>query len=202
MLQLYGTARSRANRCLWMLEEMGRPYELLEKSAHPDDLRMAEYLRLNPNARMPTLVDGDLVVWESLAINLYQAQEYEGPMHAGSPEVLAPAIQWSIWTVLELEALARDLLDHRELLIELAREASLAERDELLLQKPLGVLNGDLAGREYLLGDDFTVADLNVSAGLAWAKRAQMDFSFVPEVERWLDTCLARTAYLRVRDMA
>ena len=74
MLQLYGTPRSRANRCLWMLEEMGQPYELVEKSAHPDDLQTAEYLRLNPNARIPTLVDGDLVVWESLAINLYLAQ--------------------------------------------------------------------------------------------------------------------------------
>ena len=96
MLQIYGTPRSRANRCLWMLEEMGQPYELVEKSAHPDDLQTAEYLRLNPNARIPTLVDGDLVVWESLAINLYLAQKYEGPMDAGSPEVQALATQWSI----------------------------------------------------------------------------------------------------------
>ncbi len=77
-MQIYGTLSSRANRCLWMLEEMGPPYELVEKSAHPDDLRTAEYLRLNPTARIPTLVDGDLVVWESLAINLYLAQKYEG----------------------------------------------------------------------------------------------------------------------------
>ena len=62
MLQIYGTLKSRATRCLWMLEEVGQPYELVEKSAHPDDTRTAEYLRLNPNARIPTLVDGDLVV--------------------------------------------------------------------------------------------------------------------------------------------
>ena len=48
MLRIYGTASSRANRCLWMLEEMGQPYELVEKSSHPDDPRTAEYLRLNP----------------------------------------------------------------------------------------------------------------------------------------------------------
>ena len=200
-MQLYGVTMSRANRCLWMLEEIGQPYELVEKTAHPDDLRTAEYLRLNPNARMPTLVDGDLVVWESLAINLYLAHKYDGPIHTDSPDVLAQATQWSIWAVLELEALARDLLDHRELLIERAREASLAERDELLLQRPLGVLNGVLAGRECLLGDDFTVADLNVAAVLAWAKRARMDFSSVPEVDRWLEVCFARPAYVRVRDM-
>src|ERR1700756_1362115 len=80
MLQLYGNPRSRAMRCLWMLEEMGRPYQLMEKSTRADDLHSAEYLRLNPNARIPTLVDGDLVLWESMAINLYLAQKYEGPM--------------------------------------------------------------------------------------------------------------------------
>ncbi len=202
MLQLYGIPRSRANRCLWMLEEMGQPYELVEKSAHPDDLQTAEYLRLNPNGRIPTLVDGDLVVWESLAINLYLAQKYAGPMHAGSPQVQAQATQWSIWATLELETLAMDLLHHRVLLAELAREASHAERDELLLQKPLGVLNGALVGREYLLGNDFTVADLNVAAILRWARMAGLDFSSVPEVERWLDVCFARPAYGRMRDMA
>ena len=52
-------------RCLWMLLEMGKPYQLIEKSTRADDLQDSEYLRLNPNARIPTLVDGDLVLWES-----------------------------------------------------------------------------------------------------------------------------------------
>ncbi len=92
-------------------------------------------------------------------------------------------------------------MGHRDLLPEFAREASHAERDELLLQKPLGVLNGALVGREYLLGNDFTVADLNVAAILRWAKIAGLDFSSVPEVERWLDVCLARPACGRMSDM-
>ena len=53
MLQLYGNPRSRAMRCLWMLEEMGEPYQLIEKSTRADELQSAEYLRLNPNARIP-----------------------------------------------------------------------------------------------------------------------------------------------------
>ena len=84
-LQLYGNARSRAMRCLWMLEEMGEPYQLIEKSTRPDELQSAEYVRLNPNARIPTLVDGDFVLWESMAINLYLAQKYAGPMHCADP---------------------------------------------------------------------------------------------------------------------
>ncbi len=64
------------------------------------------------------------------------------------------------------------------------------------------MLNGALVGREYLLGSDFTVADLDVAAILRWAKIAGLDFSSVPEVERWLDVCLARPAYGRMSDMA
>ena len=200
MLQIYGNPRSRAMRCLWMLEEMGEPYQLIEKSTRTDELQSAEYLRLNPNARIPTLVDGDLVLWESMAINLYLAQKYEGPMHSVDPTVLGLAAQWSFWAMLELEGLLLELLNHRAVLPEFARDPSYAERDELLLRKPLGVLNNSLRGRDHLAGGNFTVADLNVASILAWGRMARLDLSAHPDVARWLDSCLTRPAYGRVRD--
>ena len=200
MLQIYGNPRSRAMRCLWMLEEMGEPYQLIEKSIRTDELQSAEYLRLNPNARIPTLVDGDLVLWESMAINLYLSQKYEGPMHSVGPSVLGLAAQWSFWAMLELEGLLLDLLNHRAVLPEFARDPSYAERDELLLRRPLGVLNNSLRGRDHLAGGNFTVADLNVASILAWGKMARLDLSAHPDVARWLDSCLTRPAYGRVRD--
>src|SRR5215471_17547400 len=202
MLQLYGNPKSRAMRCLWMLEEMGKPYQLIEKSTRIDDLQSAEYRRLNPNARIPTLVDDDLVLWESMAINLYLAQKYEGPTHCAGPEVLGLAAQWSFWAMLEMEALLLDLLQHRVVLPEFARDASYAERDELLLKKPLGVLNDALTGRGYLAGNSFTVADLNVASILAWGKMGRLNLSDHAAVARWFDGCLARPAYGRVRDRA
>ena len=202
MLQLYGNPRSRAMRCLWMLEEVGKPYQLVEKTTRADDLQTAEYLRLNPNARIPTLVDGDLVLWELMAINLYLAQKYDGPMHCAGPEVLGLAAQWSFWAVLEVEHLLLNFLEHRTLLAEFARDPSATERNELLLKKPLGVLNDALAARGYLAGHSFTVADLNVAGILMWGKMARMDLSAYPELTRWLDACLARPAYARVRDQA
>ena len=200
MLQLYGNPRSRATRCLWMLEEIGEPYQLIEKSTRADDLQNTEYLRLNPNARIPTLVDGNVVLWESMAINLYLAQKYQGPMHCAGPEVLGLAAQWSFWAVLEMEALLLDLLEHRALLSEFARDPSAAERDELLLRKPLGVLNDVLEAREYLAADSFTVADLNVASILVWGTMARLDLSGYSQVKRWVDGCLARSAFGRVRD--
>ena len=201
MIELYGNPRSRAMRSMWMLEEMGAPYRLIEKSTRAEDLQTAEYLRLNPNARIPTLVDGDLVLWESMAINLYLAQKYEGPMHCTKPEVLGLAAQWSFWAILEMEALLLELLQHRALLPEFVRDPSYAERDELLLKRPLGVLNDSLAGHEFLVGENFTVTDLNVASILAWGKMGRLDLSIHSNVTRWMDNCLSRPAYGRVRDL-
>src|ERR1700743_479756 len=91
MLQLYGNPRSRAMRCLWMLEEVGQPYQLVDKSLRADDLHSADYLKLNPNAKIPTLVDGDVVLWESMAINLYLAQKFSVPMHCADAAALGQA---------------------------------------------------------------------------------------------------------------
>jgi len=201
MIKLYGNTRSRAMRCLWMLEEVGEPYELIEKTLRAEDLQSAEYLRLNPNARVPTLVDGDLALWESMAINLYLAAKYQGAMHCDA-RVLGLAAQWSFWAMLEMDALLLELLEHRAMLPEFARDNSKAERCELLLRKPLGVLDGALKERAYLAGEAFTVADLNVASILAWGKMSRLNFSGHPALAKWLDGCLARPAYGRVRERA
>jgi glutathione S-transferase len=104
--------------------------------------------------------------------------------------------------MLEMEALLLELLQHRAVLPEFARDASYAERDELLLGKPLGILNDALTGRNHLAGGQFSVADLNVASILAWGKMGRLNLSPHPNVVRWLDSCLARPAYRRVRDRA
>jgi glutathione S-transferase len=87
-----------------------------------------------------------------------------------------------------------DLLQHRALLPEFARDASYAERDELLLRKPLEVLNNSLSGHDHLVGGNFTIADLNVASILVWGKMGRFDLSAHPDIARWLDSCLARPA--------
>jgi glutathione S-transferase len=116
MIRLYGNPRSRAIRCLWMLEEIGQPYELVEK--HTNELQNPEYLPLNPNARIPTLVDDGVVIWESMAINLYLAQRYDGLLHSADAKTLGLSAQWSFWAMLEMESLLLDLLNHRAVLPE------------------------------------------------------------------------------------
>src|SRR5262245_21520997 len=104
--------------------------------------------------------------------------------------------------MLEMEALLLDPLNHRAVLPEFARDASYAERDELLLKKQLGVLNSALGQRYYLSGNNLTVAELNVAGILVWGKMGRLNLSDHAAVTRWFGACLARPAYGRVRDRA
>ena len=91
-------------------------------------------------------------------------------MRCGSPAALGLAAQWSFWAVLELEELLLDLLMHRALLPEFSRERSHAERDELLLQKPLSVLNAALAERRFRAGERKRSQRASI---LSWGKIAE-----------------------------
>src|SRR6266704_3003775 len=97
MIKLYGIPRSRAMRPLWMLEELGLPYEQV-KVSFVNDTRKPEFLRLNPNGHIPVLQDGDLVLWESLAINLYLARKYDKGLWPKRVEDEGRAFQWSLWS--------------------------------------------------------------------------------------------------------
>ena len=102
MIKLYGISRSRAMRPLWMLEELGLPYEHV-KVSFVNDTRKPEFLRLNPNGHIPVLQDGDLVLWESMAINLYLARKYDKGLWPKRVEDGGRAFQWSLWSMTELE---------------------------------------------------------------------------------------------------
>ncbi len=78
MIKLYGIPASRAARCLWMLEELDLEYENVP-THFIGDSKKPDYLKLNPNGKLPTLDDDGLVVWESMAINLYLARKYPRP---------------------------------------------------------------------------------------------------------------------------
>ena len=203
MLQLYGNPKSRAMRCLWMLEEMGKPYQLIEKSTRADDLQSPEYLRLNPNARIPTLVDGDRgVVGFNGNQPLPRAKIRRTDALCRSRSFGSSCSVELLGDVGNGSRCCSICCSIVQLLPEFARDASYAERDELLLKKPLGVLNDALAERDYLVGNNFTVADLNVAGILVWGKMGRLNLSGHAEVTRWFDACLARPAYGRVRDRA
>ncbi len=191
MIVLYGIARSRAQRCIWMLEELGLDYRL-ERVTTGGDNRTPEYLAVNPNGKIPALRDGGLVLWESLAINLYLAEKYGGGLWPATVEDRGRAGQWSHWAMGELEG-------HLLTILDTPREGAQGQPEavagaEAALNKPLSILNNALDGRSHLLGDAFSVADLNVAAIAAWGLWAGMDLSALPALHNWLTACLERPA--------
>lgn len=197
MIRVFGAPPNRTHRVLWMLEEGGLEYELVRLQTAEEIAASAELAHLNPNRRVPTLVDGDVVVWDSLAINLYLSERYR-VLHPGSIAGFAYAIQWSIWAQTDVDANLLTILKGRRG-SESERDPVAADRAEDTLRSRWAVLESALAEREHLLGADFTVADLNVASILIWAKMARLDLSACPDLKRWLDACLARPAYQRLR---
>ncbi len=198
MIKLYGVAASRALRCLWMLEEVGVDYELVPTN-FTEDNKTPEYRKLNPNGRVPTLIDGETVLWESLAINFYLAAKYDAGMKPPSAELLGHAYQWSFWAMTEVEPYLLDYMLHRSIFPEGQRDHKVADAAWKSLQGPLGILDDVLRGRTHLVGDSFTVGDLNPAAVLSWLHLAKADLSQWEHLSTWLDTCLARPAMARAR---
>jgi glutathione S-transferase len=197
MIKLYGVPRSRTMRALWMLEELELPYDNV-KVSFVEETRKPEFLKVNPNGHIPVLQDGDLTLFESLAINLYLARKYDKGLWPKRVEDEGRAFQWSLWAMTELEEPVLTALMHRMFLPAEQRDAKKADDAAARFKTPLGVLNGALAGREYLAGNTFTVADLNVAAVLSWAPLGGLDLERTPDAKAWLGRCTSRPAYTRL----
>ena len=205
-LKVYGTPMSRAARTLWMCRELGLPFEQVPIHFADGSAKTPEYLALNPNGRIPTLQDGDFTLYESMAINLYLARKHPGPLTPATLEDEARAWQWSFWVMTEVEKpLLNVLLQRLELPPDspeakyfrqrVPKDAKKEKESLAELDKPLGVLDGELAKRQWLGGDRFTVTDLNVASVMAWARMAGIDLSAVPRVADWLGRCTSRPAF-------
>lgn len=192
MITVYGATQSRAMRTLWMLEELGLEYE--QVSISPGETRTPEFLAVNPNGHVPVLQDGDLKLVESMAINLYLAGKYGGGLWPADAAAQGQAYQWSFWAMAEMEADLLTALFNRMLAPEDKRDEARAAKAIERLQAPLKVLDDALSGCDYLIGPDFTVADLNVASVLTWARPANVDFGAYPNVNRWFRACFGREA--------
>lgn len=198
MIKLYGVPRSRALRSLWMLEELGLPYENV-KITPATDTRTPEFLRINPNGHVPVLQEDGLTLYESIAINLYLARKYDKGLWPKTVEDEGRALQWSVWAMTECEDPIITALRNRVGLPEEQRDAQKADDAAQRFVAPLKVLDGALANKTYLVGDTFTVADLNVASVLMFAPLAKFDLSSAANAQTWLGRCTSRPALARAR---
>ena len=155
--------------------------------------RAPEFLAINPNGRLPFIDDDGFVLFESLAITLYLARKYSsGTLYPATIEGEAKAWQWSFWAIAEVDRGVNIWSLHAVRLPEADRDAAKREEALKVIAAPFKVLDAAVSRQPYLLGADFTVADLNVAAVISRA--VDMDLSAVPYLKAWLTRCLDRPA--------
>jgi glutathione S-transferase len=198
MIKLYGTVMSRAGRPAWALEELGLKYEHVPISFQ-GDTRKPEYLKINPNGHIPSLDDNGLIVWESMAINLYLAEKYgKAPFWPATVEGHAGTYQWSFFGMTELEPHLIAILINKLFLPAEQRSEAAVKNATTALAAPLKVLDDRLKSQEYLLGKDFTIADLNVASVLTLSTFVGFDLSGTPAVQKWFQKCVSRPSQQKV----
>jgi glutathione S-transferase len=169
-MRLYEFGPTRALRVRWTLQELGVEFESVTVNMQAREHLRPEFLRLNPAARLPVFVDGDLVLTESAAIVLYLAEKYpQGNLLPASVTERAQAYRWLLFTVTELEQPLWRMARHEFLYPKEKRspaDVQLAREDF----RPMAeVIDRHLQGRTYVAGDSVSVTDFVLAYTLDWA---------------------------------
>jgi len=205
MLTIYGVYRSRALRNIWLLEEMGEPFHHVPViqnfraggAAGVMHSRSPEFLAISPNGGIPAMQDGALVLSESLAINLHIARRNGGPLAAADLAEEGLIAQWTLFGATEIEPRSIQILYNRvQLPPEQRSEAKVAEAIAAL-RTPLAALDAALA-TGFLMGNRFTVADINVAEVVRYVLPAPEVLEAAPRVKAWLAACHARPAWKKI----
>ncbi len=199
MLKIYGPARSRASRSLWMAEEIGLPYEHIDFAGMETDERNEVLTGVNPMAKVPAIEDGDLKLFESMAINLYLAEQYGTELWPDNEPDRARTVQWSVFAMTEIEPPLVQLFLERVIHTDENRDKDNEAKALNDLVRPMKVLDVHLEGQDHLLGDKFSTADLNLASIFTLGQVARYDMVEYPNVADWANRCLDRPAYKRVR---
>jgi glutathione S-transferase len=187
-------------KVLWCLHELDLAYDRIDAGMAFGKNREPEYLAMNPNGRVPTLVDGDFVLWESNSIMRYLVRAYlpQSPIYPQEPRVRASADRWLDWTLSTLQpverpvfwALVRMPVDQRDM-VAIQKDA-----DAAAVQWQ--IVDSYLKTRRFITGDEFTIADIALGAYVRrWFGVEGITKPTFPHLERWFAELGTRPGFVR-----
>lgn len=196
MIKVYGTPPTRVVRAQWLLGELDLAHEMIPVDLHAGEQRESEFLALNPAAKVPVLVDGDVVISESAAIQLYLADTYGDRFPGGGLIPATPAdrgrmYHWLFFLMTEIEAPLWRIALHSFLYApdeKSTDEIALARRDG---KRMIAVLEQHMQGRDFVVGSQLTVADFNAAFTLDWANEEEL-LDDAPALRAYLKSMYAR----------
>lgn len=196
-ITIYGfPASSNVQKPLWVCGELGLDFRFIEKGGPFGGLDDPEYRALNPNGRVPTVIDGDLVMWESAASARYLAARYgAGTLWPDDPVVRAAGDKWMDWHLGTLGPTLKPVYDALiRTPVEEQDEVAIAAGTNRLIDT-IAILDGALADRDYVAGDQFTVGDISVGIG-AWRWfNLPLERPDMPGLRGWFERLCDRPAY-------
>lgn len=210
MLTLYGVHRSRASRPVWLLHEIGlafthipviQSYRLPDPQAADAPLNTASpaFLKVNPSGQVPAMDDGGLVLTESLAICLHIARRHGGDLAPRDDRETALAENWALFGATALETPGIDILyTYAEGLADTPDGAARIAAAATALTRPMARLEAHLTGRDWLMGDRFTVADVMVAECLRYGSAHKPMMEAHPLTAAWLSRCQSRPAFQKM----
>ncbi|MCB2117604.1 MAG: glutathione S-transferase family protein [Rhodobacteraceae bacterium] len=207
MITIYGVYRSRASRNFWLLAELGlehehvpviQAYRLPDPAAAdaPFNTLSPGFLSISPAGAVPVLRDGDFVLSESLAMNLYIARKAGGPLAPADERENALMEQWALYGISSIEPHALAILfAHAEGRAKTPEGEAEIAAEANRLRRPLAVLNSHLRENGHMVGRRFTVADINMAEIVRYAQAEPGLLDGYPEIKDWLAACHARPGF-------
>ncbi|MGH8462479.1 MAG: glutathione S-transferase family protein [Stenotrophobium sp.] len=189
MMKLYVLPPSpRARKPMAVAHHLGLPCETVVLDFGRGDLKKPEYLKLNPNGRMPTLVDGDFVLWESNAIIQYLAGKKPGVLMPTDERGRADVARWLCWDLAHWDSALLILLFEnfvKGLVGGGAPDPARVKEGEEKFHGAAAVLDGQLAGREWVQGDRLSVVDFALAAPLHYTKTCRIPLAPYANIRKW-----------------
>ncbi len=202
-MKLYGHPNSRATRALWALEEVQADYEYVHVDLKSGQGRIDSYLAINPAGKVPTLIDGELVITESAAICLYLGDKFpeSGLLPPIGSTERAECYRWISFAISELEQPLWTIAKHRFVLPEEKRVSAILQTAFWEFSIAAGILTKGIADRPYAAGEKFTAADILLGHTLAWARSTRIELGH-DSLNVYTDRALDRPALTRARTRA
>jgi len=197
MLKFYYSAAPNPTKIALFLEEAGLPYEAVPVDTRKGEQHKPDYLKVNPNAKVPAIVDGDVTVFDSTAILLYLGEKTGKFMPANQPKLRGELLSWMLFVASGVGPYGGQAVHFRAHAPEKIPYA--INRYMFEAQRHFGILDARLAKQKYMLGDTYTIVDMNV---WGWARLipnvlGEKGWEKFPNLKRLTDEISARPAAAR-----
>ena len=194
MFRVLGRGTSgNVQKVVWLLEELGQPYSREDYGRQFGNTADPAYLKLNPSGKVPTLVDGDVVVWESNTILRYIANKVGTPLYPADPAGRSQVERWMDWLLASLNGPYVAIFKESKK-PENERAPSFAA-DAKELKGHLDLLNGAMAGRKFVAGGAMSLADIALGPIVHRCLDFPVDVTGLDGLQAWRATMAARPGF-------